>query len=334
MSLSNAVYCRLCSLILLIFFVDGFTTTGKLLFPSLKQQLCVSSSLKNNNNPQNIDNFISSRNIVSPRIQKLKNVSLQKEVMKDITAAEFATRVEVKINGAKINYSALLFRLDKNLDLLTKKGTSENANLLSRIKSTKKDLIEKLDSVKDSKNIDDSMDTIRNTDIISHEKDEKDIAENVKELRESLRVFVREDGTVDWDGAIASGREVAKFGAELWERLNGKDESEGLPTISEIFGQAQAKEPENENTFKLQSLIFDAKANLSAAINIRDLLKNKLRQCKRDGTEISPIDLQQLRELDVRVKDLGKCLQLFVVDLGFLLNYFIIQFMLTYVILI
>ena len=43
--------------------------------------------------------------------------------------------------------------------------------------------------------------------------------------------------TVDWDGAIASGKEVARFGAELWERLNGKEEAEGFPSIAEIFGQ-------------------------------------------------------------------------------------------------
>ena len=316
MALLFALYFRLYALILVAVIVNGFKTMGNQLFSRVSKQ-SYTSILKSNS--QNIDNFISTRNIVSSRIQKLKNVSLQKEVMKDITAAEFATRVEVKINSAKINYSALLLRLDKNLDILTKKGVGDNASLLSRIKSTKKDLITKLDSVKQSSSADLSIDGIQNTDITSNEKEEIDIAEGVKELRESLRVFVREDGSVDWDGAIASGREVAKFGAELWERLNGKDESEGLPSISEIFGQAQAKEPENENTFKLQSLIFDAKANLSAAINIRDLLKTKLRQSKRDGTDISQNDLQQLRELDVRVKDLGKCMQLFLVDLGILL---------------
>ena len=42
---------------------------------------------------------------------------------------------------------------------------------------------------------------------------------------------------MDWDGAIASGREVARFGAELWERLNGKEKEEGLPSLAEIFGQ-------------------------------------------------------------------------------------------------
>lgn len=30
------------------------------------------------------------------------------------------------------------------------------------------------------------------------------------------QLFVRDDGTVDWDGAIQSGREVARFGQVQW----------------------------------------------------------------------------------------------------------------------
>lgn len=36
-------------------------------------------------------------------------------------------------------------------------------------------------------------------------------------------LFLRDDGTVDWDGAIQSGREVARFGQELWDRINGQN---------------------------------------------------------------------------------------------------------------
>ncbi|KAG5177913.1 hypothetical protein JKP88DRAFT_331106 [Tribonema minus] len=42
-------------------------------------------------------------------------------------------------------------------------------------------------------------------------------------LTPEFGLFVRDDGTVDWDGAIQSGREVARFGKELWERINGQD---------------------------------------------------------------------------------------------------------------
>eukprot|EP00953_Heterococcus_sp_UTEX-ZZ885_P030696 16199-Heterococcus_DN1.PRE.1 len=50
-------------------------------------------------------------------------------------------------------------------------------------------------------------------------------------------LFVREDGTVDWDGAIQSGREVAKFGKELWERINGQDpHAEDANNKQQLFG--------------------------------------------------------------------------------------------------
>ena len=53
---------------------------------------------------------------------------------------------------------------------------------------------------------------------------------SLEKISETLRVIVREDGTVDWDGAKSTGREVAKFGKELWERLNGKEE-EGIDDL-------------------------------------------------------------------------------------------------------
>jgi len=37
---------------------------------------------------------------------------------------------------------------------------------------------------------------------------------------------------------------VAKFGTELWERLNGKEE--GQPSLGELFGQVQESVPQSE----------------------------------------------------------------------------------------
>jgi hypothetical protein len=56
-------------------------------------------------------------------------------------------------------------------------------------------------------------------------------------------LFVREDGTVDWDGAIQSGREVAKFGKELWERINGQDpHAEDSNGSKQLFGGKERRE--------------------------------------------------------------------------------------------
>jgi hypothetical protein len=46
-------------------------------------------------------------------------------------------------------------------------------------------------------------------------------------LADGTAVYFRDDGTVDWDAAMETGREVAKFGNELWDRVNGVDQ-EGM----------------------------------------------------------------------------------------------------------
>jgi len=36
-------------------------------------------------------------------------------------------------------------------------------------------------------------------------------------------LYVREDGTVDWDGALQDREALKKFGSALWSRINGQD---------------------------------------------------------------------------------------------------------------
>ena len=42
---------------------------------------------------------------------------------------------------------------------------------------------------------------------------------------------MREDGSIDWDAAVETGQEAARYGKELWERINGvgrADDGTGL----------------------------------------------------------------------------------------------------------
>ena len=125
-------------------------------------------------------------------------------------------------------------------------------------------------------------------------------------MKESLKLIVREDGSVDWEGASAAGQEVAKFGTELWERLNGKEETEGFPSFSEILGQVPAKEMITEDITRLSSIVSLAKEAVNEMINDRDQLKIKLRQERKDGKTISDNDIQSLKLADVRVKEFEK----------------------------
>eukprot|EP00596_Hydrurales_sp_CCMP1899_P004013 CAMPEP_0119044008 /NCGR_PEP_ID=MMETSP1177-20130426/27858_1 /TAXON_ID=2985 /ORGANISM="Ochromonas sp, Strain CCMP1899" /LENGTH=442 /DNA_ID=CAMNT_0007013349 /DNA_START=469 /DNA_END=1797 /DNA_ORIENTATION=+ len=148
--------------------------------------------------------------------------------------------------------------------------------------------------------------------IVQQEQQKEDI---LKELQESLKLILREDGSVDWEGASAAGQEVAKFGTELWERLNGKEETEGFPSLSEILGQVPAKELVTEEIKRLSESKANARSAVDDSIATRDEMKATLRQERKDGLTITNEAVQSLKLADVRVKELDKRLKLFSLDL-------------------
>lgn len=246
---------------------------------------------------------------VTTRVRKIKELSTQKSVLNDLTAAEFALTVEVKSSEDinKIDYETIIQRLDKSLRLLQKTYSDTDANLIERVKRTKAQVIEANEKCK----ILQAQQPV--SPLVPAVVRPTKPALEVDKL--GLSVFVREDGTIDWDGAIASGKEVAKFGTELFERLNGKDESEGLPSLSELFSPAQEQEPENEETKQLAAVVTRAREVLEAARNESNAMRFKLQTARKDGQEISPSALQELRLLDARVKDEEQRLRLHTLDL-------------------
>jgi len=243
---------------------------------------------------------------VSTRVQKIKDMYVTKEVLNDVTAAEFALIVDMRTKEDKIDYNMLISRLDNDLARLISRGIEGDAELGERIKELKLSLSKKFH---DGVEVDDTPKNL----IIPPPTQSKNDLSSEKESLPSLRILVREDGTIDWDDAIASSREVAKFGTELWERLNGKEE--GLPSISELFGQVAVKLPVTEEIAKLESLVNSTQGILIRIAEERDRLRNQLVVAKKAGNEISPSDLQALRALDIRLKDQEKRLKLLKLDL-------------------
>ena len=268
----------------------------------------------------------------SLRVQRLKDIALQKEVLKDITAAEFALKVEIKNGESTIDYDRLVFALDARQELMEQRGaqTAEAKSLLERLARTREGLLETKRASGPGKQLQQQQQLQLTTpeDATSSPvspasptsaaaKLSQAVADNerLKEIQESLRVIVREDGTVDWDGAKETGKEVARFGAELWERLNGKESEEGLPSIAEMFGQVQAKEPETEDVLALRATVQSARGTLDAVLRSRDELRASLRESRRAGSGLKASDVQTLRRLDARVKDLEKRLRIYTLDL-------------------
>lgn len=257
----------------------------------------------------------------------MKDITLQKEILRDITTSEFALQLEIKASQeiSKIDYEMLISKLDQHLEFLKKRNNDTDSELLARIFRTMKSLSELKLGLRPNVEIDDTLPDIEgpsktSSEVMSSIAQQQDLQEQqivererLKDLKESLKLIVREDGTVDWEGASAAGQEVAKFGTELWERLNGKEE--GFPSFSEMLGQVQAKELVTEEITRLSKSVANARDAMNETIRSRDQLKVKLRQERKDGNSISEVDVQTLKVSDVRVKEQEKRLRLFTLDL-------------------
>ena len=99
-----------------------------------------------------------------------------------------------------------------------------------------------------------------------------------------LELFVREDGTVDWDGAMESGRELAVFGQEVWDRLNGRGEDEGTEGASKTV-------PDFLMDDQPSIIVLNAKAaqlelELAEATRVCEQQRNKMWAMRTDGEPV------------------------------------------------
>lgn len=262
---------------------------------------------------------------ISPRIQKIKEITLQREILNDISASEFALRLDVKQQNdtTLIDYERLIQKLDRDLELLQNAEPKYDftEKITPRLLSMREDLTLASNNLP-LKNIVFSEEVISSDSTATIVVDEKvsttsavEVEKLTKDLRESLRITVREDGTVDWDNAIASGKQVAKIGTELWERLNGKAEEEGMPSIAELFSPAQAKIPQSPAMESLSRFVTETRAEIDKITVEQEGIKARLRQNRRDGRGMSPEDITTLRRLDLRSKEFEKRLKLFTLNL-------------------
>ena len=304
---------------------------------------------------------------MSDRIQRIKDISFQKEVLRDVTAAEFAMVVVGNSqSGTSIDYEKLIDNLRGQIDMLDtrmKVGGGATGNvadiemLLERVRTTKDGLQKFVRSqeyqtqVKEAEDAKESDEKKRredwtigmpeddptaltsakqtpngkdptaeliaaaNEDVGKAQKEE--IIKEIEDVKQSLSVILREDGTVDWDEALSTGRQVGKLGTELWERLNGKEDAEeSLPNLTELIGQSTVREIETESIKAKRAMVEQGNEQLDAILADRDELLQRLRSARRSKDEggDSPEDLQNLRQLDLKAKDLSKKIKLFSLD--------------------
>jgi hypothetical protein len=322
----------------------------------------------------------------SDRIQRIKDTSFQKEVLRDVTAAEFAMVVGGNNNqmGTSIDYDKLIENLRVQREILNARMSIESGEgsmvkhdvasiktLFDRVSETKsglerfvqsqeyktlrdKDIATEeaasntttadtaatsttsaaVDSSAASSSLSNGVISSTGTTVSAtatigggaaaaaqeqeqkQEAQKEEIIKELEDVKQSLSVILREDGTVDWDEASSTARQVGRLGTELWERLNGKETEEGIPSLNELLGQTTVKEVETDSIKAKKTVVQQGNAQLDTLLVERDELLQRLRKDVGQTEGVPPGDLQLLRQLDVRAKDMSKRIKLFEMDLS------------------
>ena len=96
------------------------------------------------------------------------------------------------------------------------------------------------------------------------------------------QLYVREDGTVDWDGALQDRAALKQFGTAVWARINGQDPSkvdeEDSSSPGENTGEGHGKPP-------VTAKIEDTPAILEARETL-DTLSEKYKALQRKHTAL------------------------------------------------
>jgi len=189
-----------------------------------------------------------SNNPVS-KFRKLKDIMWIREASEDLTAAEFACSVEnqQRLSGntqkRAVDYEKLVTQLDKRIsdmfcqpvDLLDlsegepsldkNRGMGryvyeyyQRSALLTRILNTR----EKLQGITNGNEARE-----RGDDIEIKLPEIPDLTLEIPKEGDSgssgPKLYVRDDGTVDWDGALQDRAALKKFGIAVWARINGQN---------------------------------------------------------------------------------------------------------------
>jgi hypothetical protein len=218
------------------------------------------------------------------KFRKLKDIMWIREAVEDVTAAEFACSVEGSSEGEKdaslrrkrkraVDYEKMLSNLDRRLTDMVPGGDetweldegkgmgrysyspSEREELLRKVLKTRQGLVEIIKGH-------------------SNDKEESDgesdggFGFELPEIRVDIpkeedsgasagpKLYVRDDGTVDWEGALQDRVALKKFGGAVWARINGQtpsdlpdeEDSESTPVKGGGHGEKPAVTAKIEET--------------------------------------------------------------------------------------
>lgn len=242
----------------------------------------------------------------STKLQRLKDLMWSRETSEDLTAAEFACRVETttldsrrKYRRRAVDFDKLLTQLHNRLSDLgcdmtvaqvandtepfhfaveTGEGmgsliysNEERNELVRRIWRTRSQLIsvirdnneqEAIESNTTSSSLPFSI--IPSFPELRVPKEDDDTYDDSshgsdtslnrrKDLKPKL--YVRDDGTVDWDGTLQDQAALRDFGAAVWERINGRSPDQGSDSSNSSSSNSQHHVRASPPTVKIKDTL-------------------------------------------------------------------------------
>ncbi|GMH50793.1 hypothetical protein TL16_g00870 [Triparma laevis f. inornata] len=190
--------------------------------------------------PQREDSIANDDDQQVTRLRILRDRMWIRETLNDVTTAELIANLEspqtsptlrTKIlsssTSQSVDFTSLLSKLERRQYEMCRQGDGCVANSLfndmGSIVCSAEELMElggRMERARDALN-----ERIEREEVKGEEGGEESTRRTLPEELDPT-VYLREDGTVDWDGALQGGEAAKKFGAAVWSRINGRDPNE------------------------------------------------------------------------------------------------------------
>ena len=143
--------------------------------------------------------------------------------LRDLGCSDISNNIDTTDDNDKQNNTGIQYTLEPGVGMGTLTYTEPQRNvLLDRIVRTRTQLIEIIHGNQIEMSDTESIPSFLQKNLPSLPRMEipkEDVGEDVL----SPKLYVRDDGTVDWDGALTSGAALRKFGTAVWARINGRE---------------------------------------------------------------------------------------------------------------
>jgi hypothetical protein len=126
--------------------------------------------------------------------------------------------------------------------------TEQREALLTRLMATREKLLNYMEG-STMVGVDDVMDDIEDIRSQLQPTNYSSVGDTKTEIMSGFdpSLYVREDGTIDWDGALQDREALKKFGSAVWSRINGQDPElssgingeEGDASVGEDFSHSK-----------------------------------------------------------------------------------------------